>query len=95
MQCVREMLDRDDRGANAATRLLSNVVPAYPIGGKRTLRDNGVWIDALKRDNVELVTTSIEEITPDGVVTSDGDEARGRCASSTAPASMPATSYAR
>ncbi len=52
--------------------LLSNVVPAYPIGGKRMLRDNGVWIDALKRDNVKLVTTNIEEIAPDGVVTSDG-----------------------
>jgi len=54
--------------------LLEKIVPNYPIGGKRALVDNGVWVTALKRDNVELHTTGIEKITPAGVVTKDGVE---------------------
>jgi 4-hydroxyacetophenone monooxygenase len=54
--------------------LLEHVVPTYPPGAKRMLRDNGVWAGALKRDNVRLVTDSIREITPEGVVTADGEE---------------------
>ena len=46
----------------------------YPVGAKRVLRDNGVWAGALKRDNVELVTEPIREITAGGVVTDDGVE---------------------
>lgn len=52
--------------------LLSKIVPQYPLGGKRTVRDNGVWIAALRRPNVNLVTDAISEITPDGVMTADG-----------------------
>jgi 4-hydroxyacetophenone monooxygenase len=54
--------------------LLAKVLPRYPVGAKRVLRDNGVWAGALKRDNVELVTEPIREITPNGVVTDDGIE---------------------
>jgi 4-hydroxyacetophenone monooxygenase len=61
-----EFADRPD--------LLANVVPTYPPGAKRMLRDNGVWARTLKRDNVTLVTESIVGITPTGVVTSDGVE---------------------
>ena len=32
--------------------LLEQVVPTYPPGAKRMLRDNGVWAGALTRDNV-------------------------------------------
>jgi 4-hydroxyacetophenone monooxygenase len=52
--------------------LFDKVVPAYPFGGKRSLRDNGVWIEALKRPNVDLVTTPITEITETGLITADG-----------------------
>jgi len=48
--------------------LLSKVVPDYPPITKRMLRDNGAWISALKRDNVELVTDGIERITRDGII---------------------------
>ncbi len=51
--------------------LAAKVIPNYPVGGKRALVDNGVWIKALKRDNVELHTTGIARITPTGVVTKD------------------------
>jgi 4-hydroxyacetophenone monooxygenase len=54
--------------------LLEKLIPRYPVGGKRGLVDNGVWVKALKRDHVELVTTPIERITPAGVVTKDGVE---------------------
>ena len=52
--------------------LLEKVVPKYPFGGKRGLVDNGVWISALKRDNVDLITQPIARITPTGVETTDG-----------------------
>ncbi|MEA3075919.1 MAG: 4-hydroxyacetophenone monooxygenase [Actinomycetota bacterium] len=54
--------------------LLAKVVPAYPPIAKRIIRDNGIWSKTLHRDNVELVTGSIERITPTGVVTADGVE---------------------
>ncbi|MDP3748767.1 MAG: NAD(P)/FAD-dependent oxidoreductase [Phenylobacterium sp.] len=52
--------------------LVAKIIPTYPPGGKRALLDNGVWLDALKRDNVELVTEGISEVTPAGIVTADG-----------------------
>ena len=61
-----EFADRPD--------LLAKVVPAYPPGAKRGLRDNGIWARTLKRDNVELITEPIAAITPKGVRTTDGVE---------------------
>lgn len=52
--------------------LLAKVVPQYPPAAKRIIVDNGVWAQALKRDNVTLTTDGIERITPDGIVTADG-----------------------
>jgi 4-hydroxyacetophenone monooxygenase len=54
--------------------LVPKVVPTYPVGGKRAVLDNGVWLGALKRPNVKLVTDPIEKITPKGVLTKDGTE---------------------
>ncbi|KAA0075540.1 NAD(P)/FAD-dependent oxidoreductase [Mycolicibacterium sp. P9-64] len=54
--------------------LLDKVLPDYPATGKRTLQDDGTWLRTLRRDNVELIRTPIERITPTGVVTSDGKE---------------------
>ena len=59
-----EFADRPD--------LRSVVVPGYPPGAKRMIRDNGVWARALKRENVDLVTDPISRIEADGVVTADG-----------------------
>ena len=56
--------------------LQEKIVPRYPVGGKRALVDNGVWVKALKRPNVDLITTPIEKVTPRGVVTRDGVEHR-------------------
>lgn len=54
--------------------LLAKVTPTYPPFGKRMLQDNGSWLGALKRDNVELVTDPIDAITPAGVRCADGRE---------------------
>jgi 4-hydroxyacetophenone monooxygenase len=54
--------------------LLAAVLPTYPPMAKRTLRDNGVYLAALKRENVEVRTDGIQRITPRGVVTMDGVE---------------------
>ncbi|WP_196258836.1 flavin-containing monooxygenase [Pelagibacterium limicola] len=51
--------------------LYAKVLPDYPPYGKRSLRDND-WYQTLRRDNVELVTTPIAEIVPDGVLDRDG-----------------------
>jgi 4-hydroxyacetophenone monooxygenase len=52
--------------------LLAKVIPDYPATGKRTLQDNGSWLRALKRDNVELVREGIDHIDEHGVVTVSG-----------------------
>lgn len=53
--------------------LIAKALPDYPPFGKRMLLDNG-WYKALRRDNVELVTEAVVEITPTGVRGSDGTE---------------------
>lgn len=52
--------------------LLAKVMPDYPATGKRTLQDNGSWLQTLQRENVELIRTPIQRITPHGIVTQDG-----------------------
>ncbi len=54
--------------------LLDKVVPDYVCLGKRTLQDNGSWLSALTRDNVELVTDPIAEVSPNGIVCRSGTE---------------------
>jgi 4-hydroxyacetophenone monooxygenase len=58
--------------------LLANVIPTYPVGGKRAVLDNGVWLGALKRPNVDLVTEKISRITPKGGGHRRRRRARGR-----------------
>ncbi len=48
------------------------VIPNSPVGAKRILRDNGTWVQTLKRSNVEVVRTQIAEITKDGTRCTDG-----------------------
>ncbi|MEO8458429.1 MAG: NAD(P)/FAD-dependent oxidoreductase, partial [Chloroflexota bacterium] len=54
--------------------LISKVIPNYAPTSKRMLLDNGVWAQALKRENVALITDKIREVTPRSVVTEDGVE---------------------
>jgi 4-hydroxyacetophenone monooxygenase len=52
--------------------LISKALPDYPPFGKRILLDNG-WFKTIQRDNVTLVTESVIEVTPTGLVDSAGD----------------------
>jgi 4-hydroxyacetophenone monooxygenase len=54
--------------------LLAKVLPTYPPFGKRILQDNGTWLTALRRENVEVVTAGIKEITEEAVVDEGGVE---------------------
>ena len=66
---VREMLTQYLEAQFADTpELLAKIVPDYPPLAKRVLLDNGIWATTLKRDNVELVTGRIDEITSTGIV---------------------------
>jgi len=53
--------------------LRENLTPDYPIGCKRILISDNFYT-SLTRDNVSLITTGIECITPRGVRTTDGKE---------------------
>jgi len=48
-------------------------LPDYPPFGKRLLIDNG-WFSTLVKPNVELLTDSVERLTPGGIVTAGGEE---------------------
>lgn len=54
--------------------LLAKVTPSYPPFGKRILQDNGSWLQALTRDNVELVSDAVARMTENAVVAEDGTE---------------------
>jgi cation diffusion facilitator CzcD-associated flavoprotein CzcO len=54
------------------------VTPHFELGCKRVLISN-TYYPALARDNVDLVTDGIAEITPTGVVTKDGTEREIDC----------------
>jgi 4-hydroxyacetophenone monooxygenase len=60
-----EFADRPD--------LLAKVVPTYPVGAKRVVRDNGIWAATLKRPNVELITDGIDHIDEAGICMKNGD----------------------
>ncbi len=53
--------------------LFEQVVPTYPLFGKRMLLDNG-WYRMLRNPKVSLVTMPIARIEEDRVVTADGAE---------------------
>ena len=59
--------DRDD--------LFEKLLPNHPPLARRLVVDNGFY-DSLLRENVELVTDSIDRINEHGIVTKDGRERR-------------------
>ena len=65
-QWMAEQIGEDDPD------LLAKVVPDYVCLGKRTLQDNGSWLRALTRPDVDLVTDGIAEITETGITDAAG-----------------------
>jgi 4-hydroxyacetophenone monooxygenase len=52
--------------------LLARVIPDHVCLGTRTLQDNGSWLAALTRPDVDLVTDPIDHIKADAIITADG-----------------------
>jgi 4-hydroxyacetophenone monooxygenase len=72
---VREMLTGYLRSEFAdRPDLLDAIIPSYPVGAKRILRDNGTWARTLKRPNVRLITTPIGSVSEGSISTTDGVE---------------------
>ena len=71
---IREMLVDVLRAQVSDDALFEKLVPHFPPFAKRALRDDGRWAAALSGAHVNVVTTPIEEITAEGVRTSDGVE---------------------
>jgi cation diffusion facilitator CzcD-associated flavoprotein CzcO len=68
---VRWLTLRHLRAQIADPALRAKLTPDYPIGCKRIVISDD-WYPALARDNVSLVTSPIERVTADAVVTADG-----------------------
>jgi 4-hydroxyacetophenone monooxygenase len=71
---VRQMLVAYIREQFPDDELFAKATPSYPPIAKRIVRDNGVWGQTFARDNVELCTEGIAEITAAGVRTASGVE---------------------
>jgi len=56
---------------NGDLELLEKVTPKFPFMGKRMLQDNGSWLRALQRPNVELITEGVSRIDATGIVGKD------------------------
>jgi 4-hydroxyacetophenone monooxygenase len=54
------------------TDLLAKTIPDYPPFGKRILLDNG-WFQALRRNNVTLVSDGVREVDATGLTTATGE----------------------
>lgn len=53
--------------------LLDHVVPNHPPAAKRIIRDDGTWIQTLKRDNVTVVKSGVPRVDSTGVWTDTGE----------------------
>ena len=71
-QTIREVFVAWMQAFTTDEQLLAKVTPKYPPMGKRTLQDDGTWLTTLTRDDVELITDGVAEITADGVVDGAG-----------------------
>jgi 4-hydroxyacetophenone monooxygenase len=69
----RLMTEHLRRELAARPELVDRVLPDYPALGKRILQDNG-WFRAVMRENVELVTEGVAEVTAHSIVTESGAE---------------------
>lgn len=70
---LREAIEaylRDQAGGDET--LARAITPDFHISGKRSIRDNGIWTQTLKRENVTLETAPIDQITPAGIRMEDG-----------------------
>jgi cation diffusion facilitator CzcD-associated flavoprotein CzcO len=70
---VRRLAEKNLRDLVVDPRLWPALLPDYPIGGKRILISDDYY-QTFARKNVELVTSGIDHLTENGIVTQDGVE---------------------
>lgn len=71
---VRAMANRErEKQLGDDPELMAKATPDYEIGCKRVLITDD-WYPTLRRDDVELVDSAVERVTPAGVVAADGVE---------------------
>ena len=58
---------------NNDARLIDTIIPDFPVGCRRLTPGPG-FLEALVRENVEVVSQGIEKIVPQGIKTTDGRE---------------------
>jgi len=68
---MRKFAEEGMRQQVSDPELQRTLVPDYPIGGKRILISDDYY-PALGRGNVDVVTSPIERVTEDAIVTQDG-----------------------
>ncbi|HZR84023.1 MAG TPA: NAD(P)/FAD-dependent oxidoreductase [Candidatus Binatia bacterium] len=68
---TRDLALRNIEDSVSDPELRKALVPDYPIGGKRILISDDYY-PTLNRENVDVVTSPIERVTEDAVVTRDG-----------------------
>lgn len=68
-ESMKQRLGDSEKGIKAAERLL----PDFPVGCRRPTPGPG-FLECLVKDNVELRWDDIQEITPNGILTKDGQE---------------------
>ncbi|PMS14953.1 4-hydroxyacetophenone monooxygenase [Trinickia dabaoshanensis] len=78
MKQVQKLAMKHLRRQVPDAKLRRTLEPNYTIGCKRVLISNDYY-PALARSNVEVVTSTIVRIAPDGVVTGDGTLHRADC----------------
>jgi 4-hydroxyacetophenone monooxygenase len=72
-QRFRDALVNNIRGQYVGhEHLLDAVIPRYPVGVKRMLRDNGQWARTLQQPQTVLVTEAIDSFDEDGIITASG-----------------------
>jgi 4-hydroxyacetophenone monooxygenase len=66
-----QLLEYMKSQVNGDLELLEKVTPKFPFMGKRMLQDNGSWLRALQRPNVQLITEAVTRLDGNGIVASD------------------------
>lgn len=54
--------------------IVAKITPTYPPGGKRPLRDDGLWLQTLTQENLQLVCEPIAHIDSNSISCTDGEK---------------------
>ena len=76
--CIRDSAYIEAILGETKPQYVEHCVPNFPVFGKRLIVDNS-WYQTLSKDNVNLVSSPISEITNDAIMTVDGERHEVDC----------------